>query len=328
MKAILKKLGAAAMALSVSVCALAPVTATAEESWRSAFITKIMKTMSSDPTHNEVVLTDLDMNGVPECFIYRSGLDGGISEGFTLQNSAITPIDVPGNIIGDCLADITIYEKEGRYIFMGREVPRYTAKIQCYKLEYNGLALTATKINKWDVSSYSTIPYNDMHGDSFLSNGYPNRSRIADFINRYNAVNSLTAQVSSAAITVDGKAYDISGYTVNNSNYYKIRDIAMLLRSTSKRFNVGWDQKLSAIAVETGAKYQIVGGELEGGESISSTNDIQESSAPVYVDGRQVDITCYNINGYSYFKIRDIADMVGFGVGFNGATQTVEITTE
>lgn len=324
MKKIVSALSAAAIAVSVSAAPM--ITASAEESWREAFITRIMKLMSSDPTHNEVALTDLDKNGVPECFIYRSGIDGGISEGFTLQNSSITPINVPGNIIGDCLADITVYEKEGRYIFVGREVPRYSSEIQCYKLEYDGASLTATRINKSDVSSYSTVPYNDIHGDSFLKNGYPDRSLIEAFVNSYDAVNTLTAQTSSAAVTVDGKSVDVEGYSVNYSNYYKIRDIAMVLRSTNAQFNVGWDESLSAITVSTGEKYQIIGGELEK-SSINTTNDIKESSAPIYVDGVEHNVTCYNINGYTYFKIRDIADMAGFDVNWNEEQQLVEIIT-
>lgn len=324
MKSILKKAVCAALTLSASAAVCSG--ARAEESWRNAFVTRIMKTMSSDPTHNEAVLTDLDKNGVPECFIFRSGIDGGISEGFTLRNSTITSINVPGNVIGECLTDITVYEKEGRYIFVGREVPRYSAVIQLYKLEYDGESLTASKINKRDVSSYSNVPYNDIHGNSFLTNGYPNRGRIEQFINSYDAVNTLTAATSSARVTVNGNSVDVSGYTVNYSNYYKIRDIAMVMRSTAGKFDVGYNSSIGAITVTTGAKYQIIGGELES-SSINSTMDIQENTAPVYVDGQQRDVTCYNINGYTYFKIRDIADMAGFSINWNEETQTVEILT-
>lgn len=38
-----------------------------------------MKIMSSDPSYNQVVLTDLDRNGIPEAFVMRDGMDGGIS---------------------------------------------------------------------------------------------------------------------------------------------------------------------------------------------------------------------------------------------------------
>lgn len=315
-------IGAAAMALGTAM-----PQAYAAESWRDAFITRIMKQMSSDTTHSEVALTDLDKNGIPECFIYRSGIDGGISDGFTLKDNTITPINVPGNIIGDCLSDITVYQKDGRYIFVGREVPRYTAVVRLYKLEYDGATLTATRINKEDVNPYSTVPYADMHSNELLSNGYPNRSKIQKFINSYDAVNSLTAVESDSAVSVDGKVVNVSGYNVNYSNYYKIRDVAMVLRATSSRFDVGWDSATGAITISTGDKYTIVGGELEKG-TISTTMDITDNTAPIYVDGREQDVKCYNIGGNNYFKIRDIADLVGFAVNWNEATQTVEIITE
>ena len=43
----------------------------AAESWREAFVTRLMKIMSSDPSYNQVVLTDLDRNGIPEAFVMR-----------------------------------------------------------------------------------------------------------------------------------------------------------------------------------------------------------------------------------------------------------------
>lgn len=322
MKKILSIAGAAITALS-----LAMPQAMAAESWRDAFVTRIMKQMSSDTTHYEVVLTDLDKNGVPECFIYRSGLDGGISDGFTLQGNQITEIQVPGNIIGDCLADITVYQKDGRYIFVGREVPRYTSAVRLYKLEYDGIKLTATQIEKADVNQYSNVPYKDMHSNEFLTNGYPNRTKIQSFINSYDAVNTLTAESSNSRLSVNGKEISVSGYNVNYSNYYKIRDIAMILRATGSQFNVGWDSSRSAITIEIGEKYQIIGGELEE-TIISTTKDIEENSAPIYVNGKEKNVTCYNIGGYSYFKIRDLADLIGFRVNWNEGTQTVEIITE
>lgn len=317
---------AAVISASIMTLVLAAPQSFAAESWRDAFITRIMKQMSSDPTHSDVVLTDLDKNGVPECFIYRSGLDGGITDGFTLKDNTISPINVPGNIIGDCLSDITVYQKDDRYIFVGREVPRYTSVVRLYKLEFDGESLNATQINKSDVNPYSTIPYADMYSNEFLTNGYPNRAKIQKFIDNYDAVNTITTGESNSGVTLNGRPVDVSGYEVKNSNYYKIRDIAMVLRSTSARFNVGWDRDRSAITISLGEKYEIVGGELEKG-SITTTMDIEENTAPIYVDGKEYNIKCYNIGGNTYFKIRDIADMVGFGVNWNADTQTVEIIT-
>lgn len=308
-----------------TVCAAAPQTFAAE-SWRDAFVTRLMKLLSTDNTYSEVVLTDLDKNGIPEAFVLRTGMNGGVSAGFTLSGSTISDINVPGNIIGDCLTDITVYQKEGRDIFVGKEIPRYSSVIRYYKLEFDGSSLICTKINKSDVSPYPTVPYVDMYSRNFMTNGYPNRTLIKKFIDNYAGFNPLTAERSKSRVTVNGNAVDVSGYAVNGSNYYKIRDIAMVLRSTSKKFNVQWSTVLGGISVETGMKYTIVGGELD--DEVSSNLDISENTSPIFVNGEEQDITAYTINDSNYFKIRDLADIIGFNVSWDAATDTVVITTD
>lgn len=321
MKKIISIVSSAVMALT----AFAPQVFAAE-SWREAFVTRLMKVMSTDPSYTDVVLTDIDRNGVPEAFVIKNSADGGISAGFTMVGNTISSINVPSDIIGTCLEDITVYDKDGRYIFVGREIPRYSAVINFYKLELDGADLKATKINKSDVSPYPTIPYADIFGNNFMTSGYPNRAKIEEFVNSYEKVNSLTASKSTAKLLVDGKEMDVSGYTVNSSNYYKIRDIAMLLRTTSAKFNVEWDESLGGISVLTGIKYVVIGGELDYDNS--SVMEVEENSAPVYIDGDETQVTAYNINGSTYFKIRDLADLIGFEVDWDGDQQAIIIRTE
>lgn len=310
----------------VMICTMCTANTFAAESWREAFVTRLMKIMSSDPSYNEVVLTDLDRNGIPEAFVMRDGLDGGISAGFTMNGNTISSIEVPGNIIGRCLTDITVYDKEGRYIFVGREVPRYSSVINYYKLMFDGQTLSTERILKEYVSAYPTIPYVDMYGNDFLTNGYPNRTKIKTFVDGYDGINTLTATNSNAKLLVDGEDVEVSGYTVNDSNYYKIRDIAMVLRTTAARFDVAWDENLSAITISKGVKYTIVGGELS--EDNGAALNVEQNSAPVYADGEEKEVLSYNINGNTYFKIRDIGDMVGFAVDWDGDAQAVIIRTE
>lgn len=319
-----KIISAAAAAIMTCIICISP--ATAAESWREAFVTRLMKIMSSDPSYNEVVITDLDRNGIPEAFVMRDGMDGGISAGFTMNGNTITSIEIPNNIIGTCLTNITVYEKEGRYIFVGCEVPRYSSVINYYKLMFDGQKLTTEKILKSYVSPYPTIPYVDMHGDDFLTNGYPNRTKIKNFIDQYEGINTLTATNSNAKLLVDDDEVEISGYTVNDSNYYKIRDIAMILRSTPSRFDVAWDEDLNGISISKGIKYTIVGGELS--EDNGTALNVSQNSAPVYVDGEAREFLSYNINGNIYFKIRDIADMAGFEVDWDSEAQAVVLRTQ
>lgn len=51
------------------------------------------------------------------------------------------------------------------------------------------------------------------------------------------------------------------------------------------------------------------------------------SAHSITVDGRSVTAEAYLINGSNYFRLRDIAELVDFGVTWNGDTRTVEIDT-
>ena len=318
-----KKIIAAAVAVVTAFSTLTAIAAPAE-SWRDAFVTRLMRALSQDPTSSEVAMTDLDSNGIPEAFVFKNSTDGGITAGFTMTGNLITNITVPKNITGACLEDITVYNKDGRTLFIGREIARYSSTICFYKLELIGNELVATRINKTDVSPYPVITYEDMYGNNFLTSGYPDRSKIQDFINSYDRVNTVTTSQNAAPVKVNGFEWEVSGYVVNNANYYKIRDIAMIVRNTPSKFNVGWSTDLSAVTVTTGVPYEIIGGELSG-ENINAMN-IEENSAPIYVDGQRVELQAYNIDGSNYFKIRDIADIAGFDVNWDG--EYVLITSE
>lgn len=320
-----KRLVSILSAIAISAMAI-PATHAANENWRDPFVTRIMKTISQDPTYTDAVLTDLDRNGIPEVFIIKKGTFGGIGAGFTMTNNVITEIEVPSNIIGECLMNIDVYIKNDAYIFVGSEVPRYGSYIAYYKLTLANNKLTATRINKSDVSPYANITYVDKCSNNLLEGGYPNRSKIYDFIASYDMVNSISATRSVANLLVNGEKVTINGYTVNDSNYFKVRDIAMLLRETSAKFNVSWDSNLEAIMINTGETYIPVGGELSS--EIEHDMEVVDNSTPIYVDGRQTAITAYNINGSTYFKIRDIGDAVGFDIQWDGGAQTINIMTD
>ncbi|MBR0365316.1 MAG: hypothetical protein IJH94_00760 [Clostridia bacterium] len=321
MKKLISIIAAAAIAAGTM-----PMVSAANENWRSPFITRIMKVISQDPSYTDVALTDIDRNGIPEAFVIRKGTYGGIGAGFTMVDNVITDIEVPSNIIGECLENINVYIKNDVYIFVGEEVSRYTSNISYYKLTLLNNKLNATRINKSDVSPYAHITYVDKYSKNLLEDGYPNRTKIQRFIDSYDVVNNVSATLSSATIHINGNAANIGGYSVNNANYFKIRDIAYLLRNTASKFNVEWDSGNNAIVIRPGADYVVTGGEL-----VSDTADsieVVENDTPIFVNGKQTAITAYNINGSAYFKIRDIADAAGFEIKWDGDSQSIDIITD
>lgn len=57
-------------------------------------------------------------------------------------------------------------------------------------------------------------------------------------------------------------------------------------------------------------------------------NPTREIGQEVYVNDTRVYPTAYNISGNNYFKLRDIGKLAGFGVDWDGETQTVKLSSQ
>lgn len=64
-----------------------------------------------------------------------------------------------------------------------------------------------------------------------------------------------------------------------------------------------------------------------GAANAVTATPTRDKGQTVYVDNTRVYPTGYNIADNNYFKLRDIGKLVGFGVDYDEATQTVEIST-
>jgi argonaute-like protein implicated in RNA metabolism and viral defense len=125
---------------------------------------------------------------------------------------------------------------------------------------------------------------------------------------------------------VNGQEVELQAYNINENNYFKLRDLAMVLSSTDKRFEVGWDQLNNAISIETGQTYTPVGGELIASGN-ARAQKVRINSSVIYMDGQKENMIAYTINGNNYFKLRDIAALLDFGVTWDAAAKAVNIDT-
>lgn len=135
----------------------------------------------------------------------------------------------------------------------------------------------------------------------------------------------VTVVATTQNVTVDGKKVDAEIYNINGENYFKLRDIAQMLNGTNSQFAVGFNEESRTIAVTTSKAYVSVGTELVKGEDKSST--CVPSDMPIFVNGASVSPTAYNIGGNNFLRLRDLGEMLGFGVGYDEATRTVLITS-
>jgi hypothetical protein len=135
---------------------------------------------------------------------------------------------------------------------------------------------------------------------------------------------TLTATKTSSKVTVDGVVQSFDAYTINNSNYFKLRDIAYILSGTTKQFDVTWDGDRNAISLISGMPYKVVGGEM----ALSTGNRTKSpvlSTSKIYLDHKEIKLTAYTIGGNNYFKLRDLGSAFDFYVGWDSNNNTVEM---
>ena len=102
--------------------------------------------------------------------------------------------------------------------------------------------------------------------------------------------------------------------------------MAQAVNGTEKNFEVTWDGTRNAINMFSNRPYTPVGNELQSSANFTSKVASPTTSA-IYLDGKAVTLTAYNIEGNNYFKLRDIAKLFDIGVTWNGKTNTIEINT-
>ncbi|MDE7221564.1 MAG: WG repeat-containing protein [Oscillospiraceae bacterium] len=134
-----------------------------------------------------------------------------------------------------------------------------------------------------------------------------------------------TAAPTQSTVLVNGKSISFDAYSINDNNYFKLRDLAKALSGTEKQFEVTWDREKQAIDLLSNKPYTAVGGELAKGDGTRKT--ALPSTSEMFLDGKAVQLTAYTINGNNYFKLRDIGETFDFFVDWDGAKNTIIIDT-
>lgn len=133
-----------------------------------------------------------------------------------------------------------------------------------------------------------------------------------------------SANPTNSKVLVNGKEVAFDAYTIDGSNYFKLRDLAFVLNGTEKQFEVGWDNASKTITLTSGSAYTANGSEMAKGSGAQSAS---VSASKLLIDGKEVSLTAYTIGGNNYFKLRDIGQAFDFGIGWDNASKTITIDT-
>ena len=126
---------------------------------------------------------------------------------------------------------------------------------------------------------------------------------------------------SDRGLRADGKRVRCEVYEVGGEYYYKLRDVAMILRSTGSRFSVAWDGEGRAVRLTTGEAYEPIGGEgdLSGGDRGAAAVPTPHA---VMIDGAEAGLRGYNVGGSNYFRLEDLGEALGFRTDYDEESDT------
>jgi len=138
---------------------------------------------------------------------------------------------------------------------------------------------------------------------------------------------SVSAIPTPSTVLVNGKAVAFEAYNINGYNYFKLRDLAMALNGSEKQFEVTWDGAKNAITLLYRQPYTPVGGELTAAPNPAAQQAVPSTSTLLSNGVVPLVLKAYNIGGYNYFRLRDIAALLDFGVTWDATTGTIGIDT-
>lgn len=128
---------------------------------------------------------------------------------------------------------------------------------------------------------------------------------------------------SDQGIHLNDREVEISGVKHNGFNYYRLRDLAYILKDTRAQFEVGYDKEKKMIVIETKTEY--TGDKIDPaklGESLSVVD------IPISIDKNLTHLEVVNVGGYNYFRLRDLGTLVGFEVNYNPENKRIDLVTE
>lgn len=117
------------------------------------------------------------------------------------------------------------------------------------------------------------------------------------------------------------------GYNINQTNYYKLRDIQSILSKTDKKFRMQYVNK-GAYGDILITRNQADDGVLLKEQYPSLDNlSISYGQDKIFVDKVYTEVKSFKINGENYYKLRDVCNLLGVTVNYNTQNDSVELHT-
>ncbi len=239
----------------------------------------------------DVVIPDGVTSIGPGVFSYRKVTSVIIPDGVTsigagaFMNSSLKSITIPASVTD-------IYDN-----------------VFHYKIDYNQWRDMAVTIH--GVAGSYAESFAKEHGLEFVADGTASMKPTTPM-----------AYASTQTVQVDGKPIQFQMYALkdansNPTNYVKVRDVAQVLNGTAAQFNVTWD---GAVNLVTKTAYVPNGSEMT--TPYSGDRQYAKVTSSTNINGNPTNLDAFKLTddnggGYTYYKLRDLGEYLGFNVGWS-----------
>ena len=126
-------------------------------------------------------------------------------------------------------------------------------------------------------------------------------------------------------VYLDGGKVDLGAYLINQRNYVKLRDVAALLTATDAKFNVGFNED-KKVVITTGEGYEKLDTDLV--ELPEGKVEAEMGQQAFVFNGEEKMVKTALINQNNYLQLRELGELIGFGVHYNEETRAIELSSK
>ena len=134
------------------------------------------------------------------------------------------------------------------------------------------------------------------------------------------------AEVTFQEVLLDGVKIELGAYLINQRNYVKLRDVAAILAATDAKYNVDFDKEKKQVVIKTGEAYEKQEKDLTPLAKGKQVAVISEQN--FMFNGEEKAVETALINQNNYLQLRQLGELVGFGVNYNKETKAIELTSK
>lgn len=126
-------------------------------------------------------------------------------------------------------------------------------------------------------------------------------------------------------VYLDGGKVDLGAYLINQRNYVKLRDVAAILTATDAKFNVDFNED-KKVVITTGEVYEKLDTDLV--ELAEGKVEAIMGEQAFLLNGEEKMVKTALINQNNYLQLRELGELIGFGVHYNEETKAIELSSK